>query len=123
MNCCETRLGVLAAAVPAEQVVEVVEHLRHAGPRRPGRALQRRFHPGEPLLDHLARSPSRSAGTTGRASSLAHWYSDSSCTGLRRGSGRLSSIASANRRVVVVAAGPARRVGRECLVEQLAGPG
>ena len=47
-------LGVLAASVLVQQVVEVVEHLVDALTVLVGGVLQRLLHAGEPLIEHLA---------------------------------------------------------------------
>ncbi|CNN66487.1 Uncharacterised protein [Mycobacterium tuberculosis] len=50
----EVLLGVLAAIVLVQQVVQVVEHLGDALPVLIGGALKRLLHAGEALVEHLA---------------------------------------------------------------------
>ena len=50
----ELLFGVLAAGVGVEQVVEIVQHLVHAGPVLVGRVLERLLHSREALVEHLA---------------------------------------------------------------------
>ncbi len=50
----EVLLGVLAAGMLVQQVVQIVEHLVDALTVLVGGVLQRLLHPGEPLIEHLA---------------------------------------------------------------------
>ena len=99
MKSSKSRLGVLAALVLLEQLVEVVEHLVDRGAVLVGGVLERLLHAGEPLVEQLAAEQVLDllvvlAGLAAAASRSR----DSSLTAAAVEGGRFSSCISRNAR-------------------------